>query len=75
MTIGCRRCMRMARSNRNAGLEQTPPRFDGPSEPESHTEHRAALDATIFRAGADPYELVLELEAGELRVRDAQRRR
>lgn len=39
------------------------------SEPESHTEHLAALDATLFRASDDPDELVLELSAGKLRVR------
>ena len=40
-----------------------------PSESESHTEHAAALEATVFRASTGPYELVLELEAGELKVR------
>ena len=40
----------------------------GPSEPQSATEHQAALDATLFRAARDPYELVLELDAGQLRV-------
>jgi len=40
----------------------------GPSEPQSHTEHQAALDATLFRSTSDPYELVLELESGELRL-------
>jgi len=40
-----------------------------PSERESHSEHQAALDATLFRSGRDGYELVLELEAGELRLR------
>jgi hypothetical protein len=40
-----------------------------PGERESHSEHQAALDATIFRSGRDGYELVLELEAGELRLR------
>jgi len=44
-----------------------------PSEPESHTEHLAALDATVFRTARDQYELVLELEAGELRVRRPRR--
>lgn len=39
------------------------------SEPESHIEHQAALDATLFRVSDDPGELVLELEAGKLRVR------
>jgi hypothetical protein len=41
----------------------------GPSEPESHTEHAAALDATLFRPTGESFELVLELEAGELRLR------
>jgi hypothetical protein len=45
----------------------------GPSEHESHSEHQAALDATLFRSGADAYELVLELDAGELRVRRPRR--
>ncbi len=40
----------------------------GPSEPESHIEHRAALDATLFQTSAYSHELVLELNAGELRV-------
>ena len=44
----------------------------GPSEPESHTEHAAALDATLFRQARDPYELVFELEAGRLRIRAAE---
>ena len=45
----------------------------GISEPESYIEHQAALEATIFRPDAsdasDASELILELEAGELRVR------
>ena len=41
------------------------------SEPESYTEHQAALDATLFRPDRDGDELVLELEAGELRIRRA----
>jgi hypothetical protein len=40
-----------------------------PSEREIHTEHLAALDATLFRESARAEELVLELVAGELRVR------
>ena len=39
------------------------------SERESHTEHQAALDATLFRVSDAPGELVLELDAGTLRVR------
>jgi len=47
--------------------------WSAPSEPDSHIEHQSALDATLFRQGSDPYELVLELESGELRVRDRSR--
>ncbi len=49
--------------------EIDPPCWSGPSEPQSATEHQAALDATVFRAGRDPYEVVLELDAGKLRLR------
>lgn len=48
---------------------------EGPSEPQSATEHQAALDATVFRTAQDPYELVLELDAGQLRLRTEQRER
>lgn len=42
----------------------------GPTEPESHREHQAALDATVFRdGGGDTLEIVFELEAGQLRIR------
>ncbi len=41
----------------------------GPSESASATEHQAALDATLFRGETQARELVLELEAGELRLR------
>jgi len=41
------------------------------SEPESYTEHQAALDATLFSPDGAANELVLELEAGELRIRRA----
>ena len=41
----------------------------GPSESASAIEHQAALDATLFRTERGPRELVLELEAGELRLR------
>ena len=40
----------------------------GPSELVSATEHQAALDATLFRREPEARELVLELEAGELRL-------
>lgn len=45
----------------------------GPSEPESHSEHRAALDATLFRGGAEIDELVIELDSGELRIQRQSR--
>ncbi|MFO0688521.1 MAG: hypothetical protein U0900_07425 [Myxococcota bacterium] len=41
----------------------------GPSESASAIEHQAALDATVFRREKEASELVLELEAGELRLR------
>lgn len=43
----------------------------GPSESASAIEHQAALDATLFRREQRARELVLELEAGELRLRRA----
>lgn len=48
---------------------------DGPTEPESAIEHQAALDATVFRTGCDPYEFVLELDAGQLRLHAEARER
>ncbi|HPG27736.1 MAG: hypothetical protein H6748_09075 [Spirochaetaceae bacterium] len=57
------------RDRDRTGLGEGPLAWQGPSERESHSEHRAALDATVFRPSGDPSELVLELEAGELRVR------
>ncbi|MBK7950806.1 MAG: hypothetical protein IPK00_19125 [Deltaproteobacteria bacterium] len=41
----------------------------GPTESASAIEHQAALDATVFRREQEANELVLELEAGELRLR------
>lgn len=41
----------------------------GPTESASAIEHQAALDATVFRRDHEANELVLELEAGELRLR------
>ena len=41
----------------------------GPSEDQSASEHQAALDATLFRAGPDPSELILELHSGRLFLR------
>lgn len=52
----------------NDGLANWAP----PSEPQSHTEHRDALEATLFRLASDPYELVLELDSGELRLLGSQ---
>ena len=40
----------------------------GPSEEESHREHRAALEATLFHDPASPDEVVLELDSGLLRL-------
>ena len=59
----------MLQQNRMDRIDQSLPAWVGPSEPESHAEHQAALDATLFRVSDDPGELVLELEAGKLRVR------
>ena len=56
----------MSRQGRNTQSELL---LAGPSEPESHIEHRAALDATLFRPANDPGEVVLELEAGRLLIR------
>ena len=56
-------------------LDETPVWSAGPSEPQSATEHQAALDATVFRSARDPYELVLELDAGQLRLRPEARDR
>ena len=56
------------------GLNAVPQYLDlatGISEPEIYSEHRDALDATLFRPDRDACELVFELEAGELRVRRA----
>lgn len=68
----------MSRCDRNL------PRFEacpaevfppGPSESASATEHQAALDATVFGAtGLARGELVLELDAGELRLSRRPRR-
>lgn len=41
----------------------------GPSESASAIEHQAALDATLFCGESQARELVLELDAGELRIR------
>jgi hypothetical protein len=59
----------MSQQFRLDAIAEWAPCLEGPSEPASHTEHRAALEATVFRSGAGPRELVLELDAGELRIR------
>ena len=46
--------------------------WSSPSEGQSHIEHQDALDATLFRSAADPYELVLELDSGQLRLRSSE---
>ena len=58
--------------NPDAAVEESPVWSAGPSEPESATEHQAALDATLFRTDRNPYVLVLELDAGQLRLREEQ---
>ncbi|MFK7896204.1 MAG: hypothetical protein AB8G23_10230 [Myxococcota bacterium] len=60
----------MSHGDHSHGFGQFGSRWNsGPSEPESHTEHQAALDATVFGGASAASELVLELDAGELRVR------
>ncbi len=59
----------MSQRNRMDRIEERPPSWVGLSEPESHTEHQAALEATLFRASRDFEELVFELDGGELRLR------
>jgi len=60
---------RMSQQTRkDSGLEPHGAGWIGPSEPESHSEHLAALDATLFRRGAEIDELVIELDSGELRI-------
>ena len=60
----------MSHGDRNHGYAQFMTGWtDGPSEPESHIEHQAALDATVFEGATEASEIVLELDAGELRVR------
>jgi hypothetical protein len=64
-----RRWIRMSQKFRPEAVAENGPLVRGLSEPESYIEHQAALDATIFRPDGDVSELVLELEAGELRLR------
>ena len=62
----------MSQQDRKLGIDEGQPCGSGPDEPQSHTEHQAALDATVFLNGNDPYELVFELDSGRLCVRDDQ---
>lgn len=63
----------MVQESRIGTIDESQPCWTGPTEGESHTEHQAALDATLFRSVVDPCELVLELESGELKLREADR--
>lgn len=61
----------MARCDRNhPDFESCPVEvvMPGPSESASAIEHRAALDATVFRGATPNREIVLELDSGELRL-------
>ena len=53
------------RVRRPGAWEATAPAL---SEEESHREHRAALEATLFRKRASEDEVVLELAEGQLRI-------
>ena len=61
----------MSQAGRNEPKESWPTGIwaPGPSESASAIEHQAALDATLFRGEHRSPELVLELDAGELRLR------
>ena len=59
----------MSPENRIGQIDPSQTTWAGPSEPQSHTEHQAALEATLFRPSGDSREIVFELDAGELRVR------
>ena len=59
----------MSQHHRMDRIDQGRPSWVGQSESESHTEHQAALDATLFHSSGDFHELVFELDAGELRIR------
>lgn len=67
------RSKEMERMSQQDRIDQNRPLWAGPSEPESHAEHQAALDATLFRALGESHELVFELDAGELRALPPQR--
>ena len=63
----------MSHGDYSHGFAQSALRWtNGPSEPESYSEHQAALDATVFGDTAESNEIVLELDAGELRVRPSR---
>jgi hypothetical protein len=59
----------MSQKDRMDGIERGLASWVGQSEPESHIEHQAALDATLFHSSGEFHELVFELDAGELRIR------
>jgi len=61
----------MSQQDRKHRIDEGQTPWAGLSEPQSYTEHQAALDATLFRSASDPNELVLELESGELRLRES----
>jgi hypothetical protein len=52
-----------------SGLGENGPCIGSLTEPQSYSEHQAALDATVFRVECDADELVLELDSGELWLR------
>lgn len=64
----------MSPSDPQSMLEPRPLDGSAPSERQSHTEHQAALDATLFRPAGGSQELVLELDAGELRLHPGEAR-
>ena len=59
----------MSRNDGDRRFQQGPLAWSSPTETQSHTEHQAALEATLFRSASDPYELVLELDGGHLKIR------
>jgi hypothetical protein len=61
--------MESAMSERHFGPGRDDPFWSGasPSEDQSHSEHRAALDATVFGNSGAREEFLLELDAGQLR--------
>lgn len=62
---------RLNRTRRHAEIETTWPTH-AQSEEASHSEHHAALEATLFERPPQREELVLELDSGMLRLRVRQ---